>query len=411
VENLGEAADVAIVGAGLPALALAIFLQERGISTMLLDSRKSADSFPRGFTLQPNGLEVLDKLGLLDKALQTGSKAEVFEVRAWDGKILLEADYKLLDHPQNYLLTVNATDLDMVLRYKAEKSGAQFVWGTSFKDLVRNNGQLTGLKFETNGALQETNTAVVVGADGANSRVRTLIGSKAEARKYPDSFIVGLVGPVSGFQGRARQYQNPGKMLGVMPASPTVTYLFHCVGKSSFDQVKAAGMEKLKAEVNRVAPETVEALAGMETWTKLAFFTPSRVLVDRWVDNGVALLGDSAHSFHPHAGQGLNLSLQDALVLAEVIEKAVTSHDNSANFLREYETRQRMFSDVIGQHADYSARYALSSNWLIRRLNRRALNKLQKNRRLLKEALEITAGVFQKKPSLLKLARIGGLLP
>ncbi len=395
----------------MPALALAISLQERGISTLLLDSRKSADSFPRGFTLQPNGLEALDKLGLLDKALQTGSKAEVFEVRAWNGELLLEADYRLLDHPQNYLLTVNASNLDLVMRYKAERSGVQVAWGTSFKELRHDNSHLTGLRFETNGELLEANAMVVVGADGANSRVRTLIGSKAEVRKYPDSFIAGLVGPVSGFQGRARQYQNPGKMLGVMPAGPGTTYLFHGVGRSSFDEVKAAGLRKLKAEVNQVAPETTEALARVETWTKLAFFTPNRVVVDRWVDNGVALLGDSAHSFHPHAGQGLNLSLQDALVLAEVIEKAVKLHDNSVNALREYETRRRMFADVIGQHADYSARYALSSNLLIRKLNRRALNKLQKNRRLLKEALEITAGVFQKKPSLLKLARIGGILP
>ncbi len=411
MENLAGSADVAIVGAGIPALALAISLQEKGIRTLLLDSRKSADSFPRGLTLQPNGLEALDKLGLLDKALQTGSKAEVFEVRAWDGELLLEADYRLLDHPQNYLLTVNAPDLDFVLRYRAERSGAQIAWGTSFKDLLHNNGRLTGLKFETNGELQETNAVVVVGADGAYSRVRTLIGSKAEARKYPDSFIAGLIGPVSGFQGRARQYQNPGKMLGVMPTGPAATYLFHCVGRRSFDDVKAAGLGKLKAEVNQVAPETIEALAEVETWSRLAFFSPSRFLVDRWVDNGVALLGDSAHSFHPHAGQGLNLSLQDALVLAEVIEKAVRSHDNSVNALREYETRRRMFAEVIGQHADYSARYALSSNWVIRKLNRRAINKLQKNRKLLKEALEITAGIFEKKPSLLKLARIGGILP
>ena len=395
----------------MPSLALAISLQERGVSTLLLESRKSADSFPRGFTLQPNGLEALDKLGLLDKTLQTGSKADVLEVRAWNGDLLLEADYKLLDHPQNYLLTVNASALDLVLRYQAEKSGAQIAWGTSFKYLLRNNGRLTGLSFETNGDLQETNATVVVGADGANSRVRTLIGSKAEVQKYSDSFIAGLVGPVSGFQGHARQYQNPGKMLGVMPTSQATTYLFHCVGRSSFDEVRAAGLGALKAEVNQVAPETIEALAGVESWTKLAYVTPSRVRVDRWVDNGVALLGDAAHSFHPHAGQGLNLSLQDALVLAEVIEKAVRSHDSSVNALREYETRRRMFAEVIGQHADYSARYALSSNWLTQRLSRRALNKLQKNRKLLKEALEITAGLFQEKPGLLKLARLGGILP
>ena len=79
--------------------------------------------------------------------------------------------------------------------------------------------------------------------------------------------------------------------------------------------------------------------------------------------------------------------------------------------LLEYQTRQKMYADVIGMHADYSARYALSGNWLIKRLNKRALRKLSKNKELLKETLEIVAGVFEKKPGIIKLARIGGLLP
>jgi len=55
--------------------------------------------------------------------------------------------------------------------------------------------------------------------------------------------------------------------------------------------------------------------------------------VDPWVGNGVALLGDSAHTFHPHAGQGVNLSLQDALALADVIADALNAGDTSAKRL------------------------------------------------------------------------------
>jgi 2-polyprenyl-6-methoxyphenol hydroxylase-like FAD-dependent oxidoreductase len=133
--------------------------------------------------------------------------------------------------------------------------------------------------------------------------------------------------------------------------------------------------------------------------------------VDHWVEDGVALLGDSAHTFHPHAGQGLNLSLQDSLVLAEVIRKGLDAHDTSLRTLREYETRQKMYAEVIGMHADYSARFALSRSWLIKRLNKRVLRKLSRDKDLLKETLEIVAGIFTKKPSIVKLARMGGILP
>ncbi len=107
----------------------------------------------------------------------------------------------------------------------------------------------------------------------------------------------------------------------------------------------------------------------------------------------------------------MNLSLQDALVLADVVSRGLDAHDTSAKSLQRYETRQRMYADVIGMHADYSARFALSRNWLVKRLNKRVLNKLSRDRELLKETLEIVAGVFKKKPGIIKLARMGGILP
>src|SRR6058998_3942837 len=130
--------DVAIVGAGVTGLALAIALREKNVSTVLLDAhaRRNIETVPRGLTLQPNGLEALDRLGLLGKVTNGGEKIRVFEIRSPDGKTLLEADYGLLDHPQNYLMTVNASDLDLALRYKAEQTGAEVVWEAAFLDLT-----------------------------------------------------------------------------------------------------------------------------------------------------------------------------------------------------------------------------------------------------------------------------------
>ncbi len=408
---MGRSADVVIIGAGVPGLALALALRQRDVSTLLLDARRNVENVSRGLTLQPNGLEALEKLGVLDKIQRAGSKTQVFEIRNSKGTLLLEADYGLLHHPQNYLLTVNASELDLALRYRAEESGAEVVWGARFQDLVRNNGRVRGVSFETDEGKDQVNASVVVGADGAQSRVRDAIGVKAETKKYPDSFIAGLAGGVSKFEGRARQYQDPGIMLGVMPAGHDTTYFFYSVGARGFDEIKKEGIDRVKEELVRLAPEASAAFASIQGWTGLGYFTPSYTKVPRWVDSGVALLGDSAHTFHPHAGQGLNLSLQDALVLAEVIQRAVKAGDTSTRSLLEYQTRQKMYADVIGMHADYSARYALSDNWLIKRLNRRAVRKLSTNKELMREALEIVAGIFRKKPSLVKLARIGGILP
>ena len=164
---MGRSTDVVIIGAGIASLALSVALEERKISTILLDARKAVDTAPRGLTLQPNGMEVLDKLGFLDNARRAGSKATVFEIRNWEGKVLLEADYGLLEHPHNYLLTVDSSELDLLLRYRAERAGAEVSWGARFRDLVRKDGQVEGVTFETEAGMDKVVASVVVGGDGA----------------------------------------------------------------------------------------------------------------------------------------------------------------------------------------------------------------------------------------------------
>lgn len=408
---MSENADVVIVGAGIAALALALELQRKGISTVLLERQKSLEGVPRGLTFQPNGLAVLERLGVLDRAKEVGSMSQVLEVRSWEGEVLLEADYGLLDHPQNYLLTANATELERMLVYLAEQAGAQILWGASFQELILNGSRADGVVYETEGTSDQIRAPVVVGADGPQSQVRAVLGAEVKTKKYPDSFLVGLIGQVPGMEGRARQYQHPGKMLGIMPSGPNATYLFHCVGPRSFDRVKKEGLESFKAEVVQPAPELADAFTGVEAWTRMAYFTPSFIQVDRWVGNGIALLGDAAHTFHPHAGQGVNLALEDAVALAEVIEKCKAAGDFSQMSLMAYQNGRKMRADVIGKHANYTVTYALSDNWLIKRLSRRALNRLNKDQKLQKKALEITAGIFEKKPGLVTLAKIGGILP
>ena len=403
--------DVVIVGSGIAGLTLAYELQKKGISTLLLDRRKSPESTARGITFQPNGLEALQQVGILDRVQRIGSAERILEVKGWDGDLLLEADYSLLDHPLNYIMTVNALEVEQMLGYEAENAGARMVWGAAFEEILWENGVARGVRIKIGEEETDVNASFVIGADGPQSRIRASIGATAKTTKYDDSFVVGMVGPVGELTDRARQYQAPGKMLGIMPSGPQASYFFYCVGDRSFDDLKKEGVGKFRTEVTEAAPEMSDAFGSVEAWTKIAYFTPSFIRVNPWVGNGVALLGDSAHTFHPHAGQGVNLSLQDALALAEVIGEAIEAGDTSAARLAAYQNRRKLFADVIGQHAHYTSTYALSKNWLIRRLNRRALKKMQNDKKLMKRALEITAGVFSKKPGLIEQARMGGILP
>jgi 2-octaprenylphenol hydroxylase len=71
--------------------------------------------------------------------------------------------------------------------------------------------------------------------------------------------------------------------------------------------------------------------------------------VERYVDDGIVLVGDAAHTIHPLAGQGVNLGLLDAITLAEVIIKALENKQNigQRKALRPYERWRRSENQLM----------------------------------------------------------------
>src|SRR3989442_679544 len=103
-------------------------------------------STARGIPFEANGLEALEKIGVLENVMEMGSAERILEVRDWNREVLLEADYGLLDHPQNYLMTADAVQVEHLLGSKAENLGAQTVWNTRFHEILWNNGIAQGVR-------------------------------------------------------------------------------------------------------------------------------------------------------------------------------------------------------------------------------------------------------------------------
>src|SRR5438046_9707987 len=185
-------------------------MQNRNIAPHYIHRKKVHDATPRGITFQPNGLEALEKIGVLDSIQQTGSAERIPEVRDWNQQVLVEADYGLLDHPQHYIMTADAVQVEHLLGSKAENLGAQTIWNTRFQEIVWKDGIAQGLRCNVEGGPSEIQASIIVGADGHQSQVRESIGAKTKTKTYSDSFMVGLIGPVSELKDRARKYQAAG---------------------------------------------------------------------------------------------------------------------------------------------------------------------------------------------------------
>ena len=144
--------DVVIVGAGVGGLALGCALVSNGRRACILEARPRVTPSKRGLTLQPNGLETLQQLGVLNQVVRIGAKTtrvSWYEVRKGP---LATLDYSILDHPFNYLLTVVPSELELVLREAFSRRGGVIYDSTFFRETLRTRfGRV--IKAERNGSL------------------------------------------------------------------------------------------------------------------------------------------------------------------------------------------------------------------------------------------------------------------
>ena len=190
-------------------------------------------------------------------------------------------------------------------------------------------------------------TELLVGADGANSMVRNQIGFELRAWDYHHQGIVATVTSEQSHQGCARQNFLATGPLALLPLrlSNEDTQLQHCSIVWSCTKERAQELLALDDEAFCVALTSAsESQLGKITAASKRFSFPLRQQhAANYIAEGIALIGDAAHTIHPLAGQGVNLGILDAAVLAEELVKAKQAgvEISHRGILRRFERRRK----------------------------------------------------------------------
>ena len=383
--------DAVIVGAGIGGLALGYALASNGRKTCVLEARPRIRPSKRGLTLQPNGLETLQQLGLLDQVVGIGAKTTRigwYEIR---GGHLVTLDYSILDHPHNYLLTVVPSELELVLREAFTSKGGIIYDSTFFREtLLTRFGRI--IKAERNGSPVEFSAKIIIGADGENSVVRQALQIPARIKEYPEHFSFMLAGPVVSLYLEARQYFARGKMAGFFPTRNS-TYIFYYIPVSRLQQFRSQELGSFLNELANIEPEISDSLGSLGSWDDVAHVFPRRVDVNSWVGERAALLGDAVHALDPSWAQGANMALQDALALSDTIERCFALDDFSANALKRYEKARRKQAKFVQREAERTAQLTTTENSFYYWLGKRVLRRTGRNRELMRIALQASCGL------------------
>ena len=155
---------------------------------------------------------------------------------------------------------------------------------------------------------------LLVGADGPDSRVRTLIGLPVEEHAYAEAALVANFETEHEHGAVARQWFRPDGVLAWLPLAGRRISIVWSAPLAHADELVALDE---RAFERRVRDAGSSVLGDLRLVSAVARFPLRMIHVERTVAPGVALVGDAAHAVHPLAGQGVNLGFQDARVLAE----------------------------------------------------------------------------------------------
>ncbi|MTE23888.1 FAD-dependent urate hydroxylase HpxO [Microbacterium sp. ZXX196] len=325
---------IIVIGAGIGGTSAAIALQRLGHDVTIYDRIRENKPVGAALSLWPNGVKVLNWLGLADEIAALGGRMD--KMAYLDGRTGETMTQFSLDP---------VTELTGQRPYPVARAELQQLLMDRFgMDRIRLGMTMVGIDQDDDGATVTfadgtTATAdVVIAADGANSRARAYVTGEDHARRYSGyTNFNGLV-PVDERVGPADQwttYVADGKRVAVMPVAGNRFYFFVDVPQPAgtpYD--RADGTAPLEAAFAGWAPGVAALLEAIDPATSL-----NRVEIwdldpfHTWARGRVAILGDAAHNTTPDIGQGACSALEDAFVLGLMF---ATHHLSPADTLSRY---------------------------------------------------------------------------
>ncbi len=344
--------QVVIVGAGLVGVAAALALGRQGLRVALIERQAPAlpdDAWDtRIYAISPASQRFLERLGAWQR-MDAGRIQPVFRMDVagdTSGMVRLDAYQAGVSH---LAAIIESGRLQHALWQAIEADGNVALHYPATIESLAGRGAFTRLTL-TDGKVLEAD--LIVGADGAASRIREWAGLASTLTPYGQSGVVANFECGRPHRGTAFQWFFEGDIMAWLPLPGNRMSMVWSTGTEHADEWVAQEATTLAEKIQAAGHDRLGALHLL---TPAAAFPLRLIRVEAAVAPGVALIGDAAHGVHPLAGQGVNLGFGDAEVLAEVLAQHRRASCGDLRVLQAYarqraEPVQRMQALTHGLH-------------------------------------------------------------
>ena len=329
--------DVVIVGGGVAGGVAAALLSQSDLNIAIVENRaldhvELDTPDPRVFAITRASENVFKACGIWER-LASQEMGHFREMLVWDahGDGSIHFDSKHICQPTLGYIIENQRIQNALISVLKNKKNVELISSEKLENITIQN-EYAEVFLESKKRLK---TKLIIGADGANSKVRELAEIENKQHDYQQTAIVCSVKTQLAHNDIARQrFMHSGPLAFLPLAEPNTCSI---VWSTTADQAKE--LLAMEAEDFHQALETAfdETLGSVLTTTERFSFPLSRAHAKHYVDDRIALIGDAAHRVHPLAGQGANLGILDAATLAEVLAYDTHSDIGRRNLLRKYE--------------------------------------------------------------------------
>jgi 2-octaprenyl-6-methoxyphenol hydroxylase len=362
-ENLEAITDqqVLIVGGGHVGLSFALLLAHHGIASTLLekncyptisptdDRTRSHYLDSRNTALSRRTVQIYQEIGLWDELQSHACRidsVQISEQGSFGRAQLNKAEEKV----ESFGQVIENAWLGRKLLLAAQQSPLVTLIDNASVNAVTQQADGVTLSFSNDEAAeseQQLQASVLVACDGRDSTVRQLLNIGTTTYDYQQTAIVGVVETDTAHEHVAIERFSPAGPLAVLPLTDP-----EGDGNDDYQQgyrrsvvwVCPTGEETEYLEDDTHFLQTLQQAFGQRAGTFVAAgrrgaYPLSRVLADKQVEGRCVIMGNAAHTLHPVAGQGFNLCMRDAHVLAQMMSSQVLKGEDigNAQLLKRYE--------------------------------------------------------------------------
>ena len=331
---------VLIVGAGPSGMTLALQLARYHVPFRIIDKHVAPLKLSKAAAIHARTLEIFADLEMIDTFLAEGQRVDILALRTRYAD-RLHLDFSHLKHtPYPFMLDLPQYRTEYILMQKLEDIGIAIERGVQLVAMHQEKETVEARLRHEDGRGEDVTTSWLVGADGANSTVRSLAGIEFLGEAYADDWVLcdakirwPLPRNEMTFSG------DRDGIFGVFPLPGENTYrMAYTQTRNVAGHLVEPSKEDAQQSLHRTGVDG-EVLDAEQFWK----FNLAHRQVTNSRQGHVFLIGDAAHIHTPFGGQGMNLGVADAYNLGWKL--AYVIHGNAHDSL--LDTYQRERSRVI----------------------------------------------------------------